>query len=287
MKRFLGIFVIALLGVLLIGCGKKEFSQDGTFRAFEVGDNYGTPMITWADVVVKGGKVESITLDALQGSKSEETGYTWNEKSKKELGYAYRMHGERALSEEDYIKYLRDNNLLEWFEQAALIEAHFLANVGKDLSIDGITGVTIADGGYSNVVESALENARNNKFVAFETGLSSKQAQVVWVEVTTNGKGKVTKINLDTIQSANFVWKEKSKKELGYAYRMHGERALSEEDYIKYLKDNNLLEWFEQANLIEDAYLANNNASLDGVTGVTITTNSYENVFKAALKLVK
>jgi len=285
MKRFISVFVIALLSIALLACGKKEFAQDGTFRAFELGDNYDTPMITWADVVVKDGKVESITLDALQGTVTEGS-FAWNAKSKKELGYAYRMHEQYDLSEANYIKYLKDKNKLEWFEQAKLIEDHFLANIGKDLAIDGVTGVTIADGGYSTVVEKALENARNNKFVDFEVSVNYGSPQVVWAEVTTKN-GKVSSVFIDTIQSSELVWNAKSKKELGYAYRMHEQYDLSEADYIKYLKDNNKLEWFEQANLIEKAYKDNKNASLDGLTNVTITTSSYKAVVEGAFAFIK
>ena len=153
MKRFMSVFVIALLSVALLACGKKEFAQDGTFRAFELGDNYGTPMITWADVVVKDGKVESITLDALQATVTEGS-FAWNAKSKKELGYAYRMHQQYDLSEEDYIKYLKDNNKLEWFEQANLIEKAYKDN--KNASLDGLTNVTITTSSYKAVVEGAF-----------------------------------------------------------------------------------------------------------------------------------
>src|SRR5690554_8081673 len=131
MKRFMSVFVIALLSVALLACGKKEFAHDGTFLAVEAGDNYGAAMVTWVEVVVEDGKIKSFNIDALQG-KIEDGKHVWNEKSKKELAYDYRMHDPaRSMSEADYKTWLKENNKLEWFEQANLIEAHFLANKAR------------------------------------------------------------------------------------------------------------------------------------------------------------
>ena len=291
MKRFLMFIFVGIAALFLVACGEKEFAVDGEFVAFEVSHNRDIPMITWATVTVDGGKVVDIDIDAKQGSVTEGV-FAWNAKSKKELGYGYRMHGPAIADDEEYKAMLKEEGLLEWFEQAELIEAHFLADLNAELtldenqSIDNVTNVTIKDGDYSKVIKAALENARNNKFIAFELTLS-RGAQVVWAEVTTNNKGKVTDIYLDTLQSTNNTWNAKSKKELGYGYRMHGPAIADDEEYKAMLKKEGLLEWFEQAELIEAFYLENINGSLDSLTDVTITTDSYTSVIKGAVANIK
>ncbi|HHW79286.1 MAG TPA: FMN-binding protein [Acholeplasmataceae bacterium] len=292
MKKIFAMLFIVVLGLSLVACKKGTYEVDGVFTAIEFGDNYGTPMLTWADVTVKDGEIESIFIDALQASVNEEGVFTWNAKTKKELGYDYRMHdGGRTKTDEEYKAFLTENNLLEWFEQAKLIEDEFLAN-GVGDKIDGITGVTIADGGYTTVVKKAIENAKNLVFVDFEYNLNYGAPQVVWSEVTVNKKGEVTKVFLDTIQSTktvaeektSFSWNDKSKKELGYDYRMHdGGRTKTDEEYKAFLTENDLLEWFEQAKLVEDFFLANGAKDVDNVSGVTITTDSYTLVVKRAI----
>src|SRR5690554_3149239 len=273
MKRIMSVFVIALLSVALLACGKKEFAHDGTFIAFEESvhsNNAG--MVTWVEVVVKDGKIESFNIDALQG-KIVDGKHVWNEKSKKELGYDYRMHGP-GMNDADYKAMLEAEGLLEWFEQANLIEAEFLANgVG---SIDGLTDVTIKDGGYSSLAAKAVENAKAGIYTAFEESVhSNNAAMLTWVEITVDNKGKIKEYNIDALQGkidedGKNVWNEKSKKELGYGYRMHGP-GMNDDDYKALLESEGLLEWFEQANLIEAHFLENGvTDSLDGITGVTI-----------------
>jgi len=290
MKRFMSVFVIALLSIALLACGKKEFANDGTFLAFEESVHDGAAMLTWVEVVVEDGKIKSFNIDALQG-KIEDGKHVWNEKSKKELAYDYRMHDPaRSMSEEDYKAWLKDNNKLEWFEQANLIEEQFLANgVG---SIDGITGVTIVDGGYSRLAAKAVENAKAGIYTAFEESVHDGAAMLTWVEITVNSKGKIESYNIDALQGkiedGKHVWNEKSKKELAYDYRMHDPaRSMSEADYKTWLKENNKLEWFEQANLIEAHFLANKAGSIDGITGVTIVDGGYSSIAKAAEKFIK
>ena len=88
--------------------------------------------------------------------------------------------------------------------------------------------------------------------------------------------------------SNNFVWNESTKNELGYEYKMHyytyaavvGYENATMEGYTEWLKQNNKLEWFEQAQLIADAWLkdnslSTNNGKFDTVAGVTISDALY------------
>ncbi|VEU80776.1 LptM family lipoprotein [Haploplasma axanthum] len=300
MKKILGLFFVAITAVALVACGKKEYGVDGTFTAFEVGVNSGAAQVTWVDVTIQKGKVAKYFIDARQG-KIVEGKQVWNAETKKELQYGYRMHGQNDLSVEDYKKYLADNNLKEWFEQAELLEKEFLAkgveNVNvKDNYFENVTGVTIKDGSYTKLAKAALENAKKGVTIAFEVGVNSGAAQVTWVDVTIE-KGKVAKYFIDARQGkiveGKQVWNAETKKELQYGYRMHGQNDLSVEDYKKYLADNNLKEWFEQAELLEKEFLAKGVENVnvkdnyfENVTGVTIKDGSYTKLAKAALAKV-
>ena len=59
-----------------------------------------------------------------------------------------------------------------------------------------------------------------------------------------NAEGKITEVKIDELQSKEGNWLEQTKQQKGYAYRMHGQRDLSEADYKAYLKENDKLEWF-------------------------------------------
>ena len=91
----------------------------------------------------------------------------------------------------------------------------------------------------------------------------------------------------------------KTKKELRYDYRMHGQNNLSEEDYKEYLEENDLLEWFEQADLLAQYVLENclDNVKLEGtklaedapeaIAAVTVNVNQYVAVMKELLEAWK
>ena len=67
---------------------------------------------------------------------------------------------------------------------------------------------------------------------------------------------------------------------------MHGP-AMSDDEYAKHLKDNNLLEWFEQAELIEKLFVDDIKGKVDSITEVTITTDTYVKLIKDAIALIK
>lgn len=305
MKRFLVMLlsVVAIIG--LASCGKKEFGYDGTFVAFENGEKLEVAMVS---VTIEKGKIAGFNIDEIQSSRKntgteEEPKYVsaWNEKSKKELGYFYGMHFPQAgtgpinaNNVETYKTWLKDNNKLEWFEQAKLIEDAWLKNgvdsvtySGEINAVDNVSGVTITGDLYVRLAKEAVKNAKAGKFQAVVvSGTDLYSAHMI-----VDGK-KIKELVIDTLQQASkntdkdFAWKAKSKQELGYFYGMHAFGAEvvfgkpvtvdNVEEYKTWLKDNNKLEWFEQVALITDDIIKNGkDSTVDETAGVTITTTNY------------
>ena len=321
MKKLIALFV-ALVAVLgLAACGskttakapettkapvttvaQKTFAHDGTYVAFAYDYNYGAPQVNEVRLTIKNDKVESLVINATQSHLDSEAGhYVWNEKSKKELGYGYHMFysaykneaGEEA-SEAGYEAWCKANNKLEWFEQAALIEAALKADVNA--KYDEIASVSIADNHYTELAKQAYANAVAGKLVDYVLCDNHGVCQIVWAEATVKADGSVSDYLVNTIQAKEatveekltFTWNEKSKQELGYGYHMFysaykneaGEEA-SEAGYEAWCKANNKLEWFEQAALICSAFAANNQVT--EVAGVTISlTNELAALVKVA-----
>jgi len=285
MKKIFSVIALAIMSVILVSCGEKEFAVDGEFTAFELSLNYGVPMYTTVKVEIEDGELKSYYIDARQG-KVVEGKFIWNEKTKKELKEEYGM---KPISEIDK----------EWYEQAEALEAFMLENGPDAVTVDGegyidnVTGVSVKDGGYTKLAKEALENAKANKVIAFEFGYTNQNGpQFTWVEVTTNDKGKVVEIFLDVVQSTSvkdeegvvtgFTWNEKSKKELKEEYGMKVASAIDKE-------------WYEQAAAIEafilengpDAVSVDENGYIDNITGVSMKDGSYTKVYKKALELIK
>ncbi len=302
MKKFLVMLlsVVAIIG--LASCGKKEFGYDGTFVAFENGEKLEVAMVS---VTIEKGKIAGFNIDEIQSSRKntgteEEPKYVsaWNEKSKKELGYFYGMHFPQAgtgpinaNNVETYKTWLKDNNKLEWFEQAKLIEDAWLKNgvdsvtySGKENAVDNVTGVTVTGDLYVRLAKEAVKNAKAGKFQAVVvSGTDLYSAHMI-----VDGK-KIKELVIDTLQQASketdkdFAWNAKTKQELGYFYGMHFPAAGTGpinagnlETYKTWLKDNNKLEWFEQVALITDDIIKNGkDSTVDETAGVTITTTNY------------
>lgn len=285
MKKIFSVIALAIMSVILVSCGEKEFAVDGEFTAFELSLNYGVPMYTTVKVEIEDGELKSYYIDARQGEVVEGK-FIWNEKTKKELKEEYGM---KPISEIDK----------EWYEQAEALEAFMLENGPDAVTVDGegyidnVTGVSVKDGGYTKLAKEALENAKANKVIAFEFGYTNQNGpQFTWVEVTTNDKGKVVEIFLDVVQSTSvkdeegvvtgFTWNEKSKKELKEEYGMKVVSAIDKE-------------WYEQAAAIEafilengpDAVSVDENGYIDNITGVSMKDGSYTKVYKKALELIK
>lgn len=152
-------------------------------------------------------------------------------------------------------------------------------------------------------------------YAAFSTEYTNGGGpQLTIVEVTIEND-KITKFYIDTIQSHQtegrggakaWAFNAESKKQLGYKYGMHNPRGedafdLSTQEgldaYAAWLKEdsNNIkLEWFEQAELIEnylvengvDSIITDEDNYIDNVASVTIKDN-YTKVAKEAVENAK
>lgn len=174
-KRLL-VVVVALFGVFtLAACkGERTYKADGVYLAFSAGENYGAPQVTVVKVTIENDKIKEFYIDCLQSTavKDEEsnvTGYAFNEKTKKELGYDYRMHdGGRTMTDEEYREYLEEEGKLEWFEQADLLADYVLKNGLGNVKLDGtklaedapeaISAVTVNVNHYVEVMKELLDN---------------------------------------------------------------------------------------------------------------------------------
>lgn len=310
MKKVFALLFVAIAALSLAACGEKEYKVDGEFTAFQEGVNGNAQMVTTVTVKIEKGKIVSYYIDALQGKRKEVAGdpvtytFTWNEKTKKELGYGYRMHdGARTMTETEYIAYLDENDKLEWFEQAELIEAKWLADGVESVTvangvIDNVAGVTIKDGSYTKLAKEAVELAKAGKFQAIYTS----GTDLYFASMNVDSKGKVTNLVIDTLQSKIvdnvLVWNEKSKQELGADYGMKDIGPGYKLVDGAWVADGKCdTEWNDQVAVIsnyimENGYVAlksvnGRGVSLDGTTlidgtaGVTINTNNYYSVLKA------
>lgn len=317
-KKILLVFVVALSAVLFVACDdekdpvveERTYVADGEFTAFrwEIHSNNG-PQVSSVTVTIEDDEVVGYYIDVIQNTKTvvpateteaEKVTYAFNDKTKKELGYDYRMHnGAKDLSEADYKKKLEDEGLLEWFEQAKLIEDFFLAEGPDKLTVDEgnyITnvegGVTIKDGGYSTLAKEALELAKEGKAQAWLPSGNS----VVFATAKVDNKGNFTELKLDTIQGSvidgKYVWNAKTKLQLGDEYNMEDngpEYKFENGDWKVVEGGKSKAEWYKQSKLITDFVQENGieglksikdrGISKDGttlaVTGVTVKTNDY------------
>ncbi len=280
MKKILSFLFLLVVAVSLVACRDKDgddtpaartYVVDGQFTAIAANDNHGAPQLTWVTVTIENDQIKSFYIDQLQTKDG-----AWNAKTKKELGYAYRMHGQWTLSEEEYIAYLQENNKKEWFEQAALIEAQLLVStdvaVNAEGYIQGISGVSIADNDYIALAKKAVENAKAGIINTFVANVYNGSINLVLASGKVNAEGKIVEAKLDERQTKDGAWNAKTKQELGTDYGMSAAKIDKNGDGIT-------LEWFEQANAITTAWLAGSNISdITSVSGVTITDNDYNTV---------
>ncbi|MGM0496141.1 MAG: hypothetical protein ACQERX_05715 [Bacillota bacterium] len=286
-----------------------EFKVDGEFMAFEIGEHYGAPMITSVTVTVEDGEIVDYFIDALQ---SDGETLEWNENTKKELGYDYKMHYGTYSETDDtptmaeYETWLDENDKLEWFEQAELIEEYWLENGFDsvdvvDGEIDNVAGVTVSDGGYTTLAAEAVQQAKDGITKAYSVSVHYGAPQVVWATLDLDDNGDIEELVIDTLQSTvdegTFAWNDNTKQELGYDYKMHYGTYSETDDtptmaeYETWLEDNDKLEWFEQVNMITD-YIEENGwessfSVEDSVADVSITTSAYETVLEAVFAKVE
>lgn len=307
-KKLLLTFIVAVSALVLVACGERTYVADGDYTAFkwELHSNNG-PQVTSVTVTIKDDKVTAYNIDALQNTKTagetlDKNTYAFNAKTKKELGNEYGMKGTGAKYEfkDGAWSVVADKKTeLEWFEQAKLIEDFFLAE-GPDAiekvderftNIEG--GVTIKDGGYSELAKEALQMAKDGVVKAWVPSGNS----VVFATAKVDKDGKLTDLKLDTIQGSvnaegKYVWNAKTKLELGTEYGMKGKGAKYElvaGEWKVAAEGKSANEWNEQSKLITDYVQANGidglksikdrGVSKDGSTlvlpGVTVKTNDY------------
>ena len=290
MKKLFLLFMLVFASTALIACGEREFPFDGEFLAYEVSVHRGqAPQVVFVTVTIENDKVTGYSIDTRQGARVATTtgegeeavttySYRWNEETKYELGDRYGM---KNVSEIDK----------EWFEQADALIAFWLENgldavtTNDDGYVDNVTGVSMRDP-YTPLAKQALENAKEGRFIGlYQPQTGSPDLYIA--EMVLTGKGDIESLVIDVLQARGnaetgvFVWRDQTKQELGYAYRMHRQNNLSEADYIQYLRDNDLLEWFEQVELITDDIIENGwrtNAISDLPAGVSITADGYYTV---------
>jgi hypothetical protein len=284
--------------------GDRTFVHDGVFTAFEATIS-GGPQIVSVSVIIKNDQISGFFIDTLQSTaikngEGATTGYTFNLKTKKQLGYEYYMFPDSeakvdgVLDVEAYKAWLAENNKKEWFEQANLLEQYMLVNGVDSVEFNGtkasnVTGVTITANEYVAIAKKAIQNAKDGIL----TAVTGYEDDVIWATAKIDVFGRVSDYKIDVLQGNGykdgaFTFKEKSKQQLGYEYYMFPDSeakvdgVLDVEAYKTWLAANGKKEWFEQVAILCAEFeanggynflLENNRFSL--VSGVTIQDNKY------------
>lgn len=280
MKKVFLLLILAVATFTLFGCKSSEYKVDGEFLAYEVSIHRNAPQVTMVTVTIEDGEIVGYNIDARQGKATQTAGadteedtsddvwsYSWNEKTKKELGNEYGM---KAVSEIEK----------EWFEQAEAIEAFMLENgvdaveSDDETYITNITGVSMKDGGYTTLAAEALELAKEGKFQAVYCSADD----LVIATMMVDEKGVASDLVLDVLQGrpdgATFAWRDQTKQELGDEYGMKDASDIGKE-------------WFEQADAIA-AYVFENGADsiettdgyISNITGASVRDSGYTQVFE-------
>ncbi len=148
-----------------------EHAKSGTFVSiYSSGTDLYSAELTLCSCTLAG--IETLVLDVLQSTRNTQTGtFTWNDKTKQELGYDYGMKDVGGSYVFSNGAWSTDGNQasLEWFEQVKLISDYVIANGFNDNlqpvasrggSLDGVTlidslaGATIRTGGYFTVLKT-------------------------------------------------------------------------------------------------------------------------------------
>lgn len=311
MKKAATIFLFLIATLILASCDTVEvrtYFADGIFLAYESSVSRNAPQVTTVYVEIENDAIKGFYIDARQGNRTGDGttespyAWSWNEKTKKELGTDYNM-----IVNSDIDK--------EWFEQAAAIEAFWLENgidaMTKDADgyIDNVTDASIRDA-YSSIAKQALANAVKGEFVSiYASGTDLYSATMTRCSCTIQG---IETLKLDVLQSTRdavtgtFAWNSKTKQELGNDYGMKdvGDSLTFANGAWSNDGNKSSLEWFEQVNLITNYIITNGfdtsmkpvsdrSVSLDGLTpidalaGATIKTFGYFVTLKAVFSYVK
>ncbi len=337
MKRLAILVMLVLTSVVLFGCNNNsEFKVDGEFTAYELSVSNNKPVVTMVSVTINKGEIASYNIDVRQGYRNaiindqgtEDTSddvttysFGWNDQTKKELGYNYKMHYSSYRASlynvddatiEGYANWLETNNMLDWFGQAALIETYWLENgvdateVNEDGDFINIASVSVSNDNYVQLAQDAILLAKEGKFQA----LLCEGTDLYIATMNVSDKGVVSNLLLDVQQAqksvteGTFVWKEHTKQQLRYSYKMHYSSYTSSltdpslatvEGYEAWIHETDYLEWFEQVGLICDYIMehgfSKNLQSIDGdgvsidgmnpidsVSSVSISTDDYFHV---------
>ncbi len=295
MKKILVLLLVVVAAFGLSACQEKEFKVDGEFLAYSLEVSSNKPQVTFVTVTIEKGKIVGYNIDVRQGTRTqnaETQAYTWawNAKTKKELGDDYGM--------------AKVEGQLEWYEQAALIEAYLLKNgvdsldstpIGEAFAVDGMAGVTIKNA-YTEVAKAAVANAKAGIF----TSIYCSSTDFYFATMKVDAKGKVSDLVIDVRQSTRtqatgtFVWNAQTKQELGAAYGMKGVGAkmvFANGAWTASATEKTTLEWNEQIQLILDYVEANGwdgsvdpiadragakaGVMVDSLAGVTVRTAGY------------
>lgn len=321
LKKVWAMVLVAVAALCLAGCKDKNKNEkpaertyvaDGSYVAYGYDLNYGAPQLTWVTVTIKNDKISDVDINTIQSAKvldgETTTGYAWNAKNKKELGYEYYMFPESnarneagVLDVEAYKKWLSDSNKKEWFEQVELLEAKIVADQNADGftvsegKVTNVTGVTVSASTYVTLAKEAIANAKAGKVVAVRSTMYGGSAEYVVATATVDANGKLSNVVIDERQSKTadgvFTWNEKTKQELGYNYGLQRGSVgwdKSLEEYKNWLTENDKLEWFEEVALIVNVWkngtpAVDSNNKFTNVTGCTISNVGYAEVLEQLL----
>lgn len=326
MKKMWLLLLVAMAALVLTAC-QKEYAVDGEFTAYETSVSHNAPQVTMVTVTIEKGKIAGFNIDVIQGSATDSNDdgivdtFAFNAESKKDLGYAYHMHyytyaaTDDTPTEAEYQVWLSDNDKLEWFEQAEVLETYFLENGVDEVPVvdgefDGIAGVTISDANYVKLAQDAVALAKAGKFQSIYVS-----ADDIYVASMTVAKGEFSELSIDVLQGSpvdsdddgikeTFAFNANTKQELGLAYHMHYSAYAATDDtptdaeYETWLAANDKLEWFQQIELITDYVTENGwNGDLeplndrqgtvdgtnvvDDLAGASIRTGAYYDVLAA------
>lgn len=321
LKKVWAMVLVAVAALCLAGCKDKNkddkpaertYVADGSYVAYGYDLNYGAPQLTWVTVTIKNDKISDVDINTIQSAKVMEgetvTGYAWNAKNKKELGYEYYMFPASGAKGEDgtlnveaYKKWLSENGKKEWFEQVELLETKIVADqnaegftVAED-KVTNVTGVTVSASTYVTLAKEAIANAKAGKVVAVRSTMYNGSAEYVVATATVDAAGKLSNVVIDERQSkttdGTFTWNDKTKQELGYDYGLQRGSAgwnLSVDEYKNWLNENDKLEWFEEVALIVNVWkngtpTVNSDNKFTNVTGCTINNVGYAEVLEQLL----
>ncbi|MFA6801548.1 MAG: hypothetical protein WCR19_05525, partial [Acholeplasmataceae bacterium] len=220
MKKTIALLLIVVTLLSLGAFNSSEFEVDGEFLAYEYGVHYNTPEVTWVTVTVEDGEIVAYNINARQGYSEDTTDpadsvadvFGWNDLTKKELLEDYGMAAVAGG--------------LEWYEQAAALEAYWLENgvsiddLDENGNIDVVTGVSITVDAIYDLALEAIDNAKAGKF----TALGFSDDDLYSATMTVSKKGEVSDLLLDVLQgnpaNGTFAWNAKTKQELQFDYGM-------------------------------------------------------------------